>query len=282
VDPVEGIGAWIHLAHSAAIVPAHQSAAIPFVIVVPPNATPGDHVGGIVAEETTGTPSSRGSVPVNVVQAVGVRVYGRVKGQLLAHLGVLPPRVKIDHTTAALFGGSTNAVVTVQVENHGNVVLTPVAHLKVTNTLGSPETRTFSTGPLLPGEAVARRFTVPVRTTGRLEVQFSAAASGAHDSAMSVEWNLPWGLVVVVAVVLILVVLTLARRRRRRRRRVSPAPAVDRDLSGGEENLEGSTRGAHVKAEPGDVKADPSKEAKPTDPTRGAHAKAEPEGSVEG
>ncbi len=228
VDPVEGIGAWIHLAHSAVIVPAHASAAIPFVVVVPTNATPGDHVGGIVAEETTGTPSSQGSVPVNVVQAVGVRVYGRVTGPLVTHLGVSKPHVAVDGTTGALFGSSTNAVVTVRVKNSGNVVLTPVAHLKVTSTFGTTTTRTFSTGPLLPGESVARRFTVPVRTTGRLEAQLSAAASGARATASTSQFNLPWGLIILVLVLVVGLVLTLVLRRQRRRRakRATEPPEV--------------------------------------------------------
>jgi len=236
VDPVEGIGAWIHLAHSAVLVPSHASAAIPFVVVVPTNATPGDHVGGIVAEETTGTPSSRGSVPVNVVQAVGVRVYGRVSGPLVHRLAVAKPHVAVQRTTGALFGAGTSAVVTVQVANRGNVVLTPVAHLKVTSTFGTSTTRTFSTGPLLPGEAVARRFTVPVRTTGGLQTQFSAAASGAHASATTSQFNLPWGLIILVVVLVVGLVLTLVLRRHRRRRvkRATEPPAGEGDSGSGE------------------------------------------------
>ena len=87
---------------------------------------------------------------------------------------------------------------TVRVKNSGNVVLTPVAHLKVSSTFGTTTTRTFSTGPLLPGESVARRFTVPVRTTGRLEAQLSAAASGVRATASSSQFNLPWGLIILV------------------------------------------------------------------------------------
>jgi hypothetical protein len=227
VDPIEGIGAWIHLSHSAVLVPAHQSAAIPFVVVVPTNATPGDHVGGIVAEQTTGTPSSQGSVPVNVVQAVGVRVYGRVKGPLIKHLGVTNPLIQVHHSTTAQFGASTSAAVTIRVLNRGNVVLTPVAHLKVTSTFGSPVSRTFLAGPLLPGESVARRFTVSVRTTGELEAQVTAAAGGSRASASNSQWNLPWGLIVIVLVVLLLGVLTLLRVLLRRRRKAKAEAEVD-------------------------------------------------------
>ncbi len=227
VDPVEGIGAWIHLAHSAVTVPAHMSAAIGFLIVVPPNATPGDHVGGIVAEETTGTPASAGSVPINVIQAVGVRVYGRVLGPLVTRLGVSKPHVAIDKTTAALFGATTSAVVTVQVGNRGNVVLTPLAHLKVTSAFESPSIRTFTTGPLLPGETVTRRFTFSVRALGSLDAQLSATASKVHVGAVTSQWSWPWGLVGLALLVLILVVLTLVRWGLRRHRRKSKTAATD-------------------------------------------------------
>jgi hypothetical protein len=245
VDPVEGIGAWIRLAHSAVVVPAHASAAIPFVIVVPTNATPGDHVGGIVAEQTTGTPSSQGSVPVNVVQAVGVRVYGRVKGPLVKRLGVAPPHLTIRQSTAALFGASTTAVVTVQVKNRGNVVLTPVAHLKVTGTFATSATQTFSTGPLLPGEAVTRRFTVSVRTEGQIEAEVSATASGSHASAKTSQWSIPWGLLAVVFLVLALVVLTLVRLVRRKHRQLDAAESPDSSPDD-EVEPEGSVESADV------------------------------------
>ncbi len=226
IDPIEGIGAWIHLAHSSVIVPAHGSVAIPFVMVVPADATPGDHVGGIVAEETTGTPSSLGSVPIKVVQAVGVRVLGRVRGPLVARVAVQSPHLAVNQTAASLFGASTDAVVTVRVENHGNVVLTPIAHLQVTGTFGSSAARTFAVGPLLPSEAVTRHYTISVSAAGDLEAQVSVAAAGTHATAATSQWTLPWGLVGVVVLVLILVVLTLLRWRRRRRRRTESTPAV--------------------------------------------------------
>ncbi len=236
IDPIEGIGAWIRLAHSSVIVPSHASVAIPFVIVVPSDATPGDHVGGIVAEETTGTPSSIGSVPINVVQAVGVRVLGRVRGPLVARVAVRSPDVAIKRSMASLFGASTDAVVTVRVENRGNVVLTPVAHLKITGTFGTAATRTITLGPLLPREAVTRRYTVSVRPIGSLEAQVSVAATGTHSSAATSQWAVPWGLVAIVFLILVLAVLTLVRwRRRRRQAEAAPTPVDDESAEAGSE-----------------------------------------------
>jgi len=217
VDPVEGIGSWVRLAHSAVTVLAHQSVSIPFVIVVPPNASPGDHVGGIVAEETTQTPDSEGSVPIQVVQAVGVRVFGRVVGALVPRLAVQPPQVAVHRTTPSLFGASTTAVATVRVINRGNVVLTPVAHLRVTDSFGTVITRSIPLGPLLPGAAVTRRSTVPVEA-GHVDARVSVAASGVGVTAVSSVWVVPWGLFVTVIVVLVAAVFMLLRWHRRRRR----------------------------------------------------------------
>ena len=56
---------------------------------------------------------------------------------------------------------------------------------------------------------------MPVRA-GRLVARVSAAAIGAHSTAVSSLWILPSGLLVVVVVVLVLAVLTLVQWRRRR------------------------------------------------------------------
>jgi hypothetical protein len=217
VDPVEGMGAWIRLAHSAAAVPAHGSVAIPFVIAVPSSATPGDHVGGIVAEQTTGTPSSKGSVPINVIQAVGVRVYGRVKGPLVRRLTVRPPTLSVNTSASGLFLGTSGAAITIHVTNSGNVVLTPIAHLRVTSTFGSSFSRTFGLGPLLPGESVTVRRNVSIRSAGNLLAQVRVVADGAGSTAQTSQWILPWGalvLMVLVAGGLMLVLLFGARRLR--------------------------------------------------------------------
>ena len=95
-DPQVGIGAWIKLPSPTLSVPAHGQAVVPFSIDTPAGATPGDHVGGIVAEETQGTTAKQGSIPVTVIQAVAVRVYGRVKGPLKPELSVSQMKLAVD------------------------------------------------------------------------------------------------------------------------------------------------------------------------------------------
>jgi hypothetical protein len=238
VDPVEGIGAWIHLGHSSIVVPPHTSIDVGFLVAVPTDATPGDHVGGIVAEQTTGTTSRRGSVPITVIQAVGVRVYGRVAGPAMPRLGVDAPNLAMHGTAGTLFGGTTAGVVSVRVANQGNVVLTPVAHVTITSPFGTVATKTIQVGPLLPRDSVTLHAGVSgLRASGSVDTKVNVQAQGAKTvSASSSQFTLPWGLIVVL-LVLVGVVLTLLRWRRRRRRGRADAAEVQ------------AVRGRHVRVE---------------------------------
>ena len=75
-DVQTDMGKWISLPYHMLAVPARSALIVPFAIVPPRDASPGDHVGGIVAEQTQGTQSHAGSVPITVVQAVGCASTG--------------------------------------------------------------------------------------------------------------------------------------------------------------------------------------------------------------
>lgn len=85
----QGIGAWTQLGLAEVVVPAKRQTDIPFTITVPANAPPGDHVGGVVAAEST--PSGQladGGMSVGVTHAVAARVYLRVSGPTVPGLAV--------------------------------------------------------------------------------------------------------------------------------------------------------------------------------------------------
>ena len=221
VDQVQGIGSWIRLSHSAVSVPAHRQSVIPFLVVVPANASPGDHLGGIVAEQASGTPSSAGNVPVNVVQAVGVRVYGRVGGSLKPHLRVTPPWLAVTDTVGSLFGKNVEATVSFRVVNDGNVVLTPRALVKVSGTLGTATSHAYDLGPLLPGSDIVVRHAIGIRAKGELQTRATVMATGARAAATSTYWLIPWALVGLAAFALIVALALVLFLRHRRLRRVS-------------------------------------------------------------
>ncbi|GAA1397017.1 WxL protein peptidoglycan domain-containing protein [Catellatospora coxensis] len=85
----QGVGAWTQLGLAEVVVPAKRQTDIPFTITVPANAPPGDHVGGVVAAEST--PSGQlaeGGMTVGVTHAVAARVYLRVSGPTVPGLAV--------------------------------------------------------------------------------------------------------------------------------------------------------------------------------------------------
>ncbi|WP_326590528.1 WxL protein peptidoglycan domain-containing protein [Streptomyces sp. NBC_01294] len=121
-------GAWITLAPETAstvTVPAKGRKDIPFTVKVPADATPGDHVGGIVALGTAVEGVQKeGKVQVGVKRSVGARLYFRVPGPVTAGLSVEDVRVT---RSAPLLPWVKDARATVSytLVNRGNVVVGP-------------------------------------------------------------------------------------------------------------------------------------------------------------
>jgi hypothetical protein len=93
-----------------------------------------------------------------------------------------------------------------------------VAHLKVTSSFGKTSARTFTLGPLLPGETIAVHGSVPVRPAGQVVAEATVVAVGARSSAQTSQWSFPWGALAILLLVLTLAALVLVRWWGRRRR----------------------------------------------------------------
>ena len=216
-DTQTDMGRWIKLPSPELTVPARSASVVPFAILPPPDATPGDHVGGIVVEQTQGVTSRAGSVPITVLQAVGVRVYGRVVGPLHPRLALEGPSLSVQSSVATEFGGSVDARVSFRVSNPGNTVLAPVATIVVTSPFGTAARRTLVIGQLLPGNSLTYGLTFPgLAPDGHLTARVTVSAPAATATATASAWVVPWGLLVVIILVVALVVVLLVRRHRRR------------------------------------------------------------------
>jgi hypothetical protein len=75
------VGSWIAFNEQALTVPPETRLDVPFALAVPADATPGDHVGGIVAAVTEETTDAGGN-EILVERRVGARVHLRVSGEL--------------------------------------------------------------------------------------------------------------------------------------------------------------------------------------------------------
>lgn len=225
--PVDA-GSWIELPVDTYTVEPHSRADIPFNIVVPPDATPGDHAGGIIATLAPGDDPNAGDVDVLVERRIAARVYVRVAGPLQPAVAI--EQLDLDYSTSfsSLLTGET-ATVSYTVRNVGNVRMTPTARLTLQDPLG----RTIATvlprqlPELLPGSTATATATIhdvrpPFRLTARLAVEAAGEATSSATRSTSV-WAIPW--LGVVMLVVVAGVIWRARRRRRQRRQPPQPPS---------------------------------------------------------
>ncbi|MFF4091922.1 WxL protein peptidoglycan domain-containing protein [Streptomyces nigra] len=234
-----GVGAWVHPRTDTLTIKPGKSADVPFTVTVPKNATPGDHVGGLL----TSLKQSDTAAGINVDRRLGVRLALRVGGELTPRLAVEDLHVDYDGTVNPFAKGT--ATVTYTVHNTGNALLSARQDVSVQGPFGRLRTAAGDlddTPKLLPGE----RWTVKVPVRGVAPgVRLTATAellplltdpSGSTTPLKPVEatahtWAVPWLaglLLLVVAVTSLLVCRARARRREREAARVREA--VERAL----------------------------------------------------
>ncbi|TQJ31358.1 hypothetical protein [Microbacterium sp. SLBN-146] len=125
---------------------------LPFTIDFPAEATPGDHVGGIVASVV------EAGTQVNVDRRVATAVYARVSGEL-------QPRLVVSEFEATHVGDwwnpfSGSVLIRYTVENPGNVALAANVTMGVDTWFGIPATQAQggSVPDILPGNSAAFEF----------------------------------------------------------------------------------------------------------------------------
>ncbi|QOC90124.1 WxL protein peptidoglycan domain-containing protein [Micromonospora craniellae] len=210
------VGSWVQLGQNTVTVPPRSRADIPFALQVPANATPGDHVGGIVASVSTTSADATGH-SARLEQRVGTRLYLRVSGELR-------PSLRIDDLSATYRPGLVPFTGTLElryvVRNTGNTRLAPGRSIDIDGLFGLPA----GTAPaielpeLLPGAVVERADEV----TGRPAlIRLSAAvALSSEDGATARStvgvWALSWYYLLLVVVIVAAVLLWRYRGRRTR------------------------------------------------------------------
>jgi len=235
-----GVGAWIELGSAAptVTVPPRTTTGpgqvvVPVTVRIPRKASPGDHVGGIVASlQTVGV--NRSGQKVVLDQRVGTRVFVRVSGRLA-------PRLVLGHRSA-VYQGSADPVghgqvrVRYLISNTGNEDLS-LRRLAVTvsDPVGATRHVALADVPLLlPGASVAESVEVPgvwpeflvheSETVEPLTPSGQAVPSLGTVTAGSGLWAVPWTLVaIVVAVIVALVVSDRVRNRSRRHTAATPS-----------------------------------------------------------
>lgn len=245
------IGNWITVERNVVTVAPHTRLNEPISLTLPDNATPGDHVGGVVASVTEATQGGK----VTRDDRVGVAMYVRVAGPL-------HPGFTIESVSASGYHGSPNpftggdTTVSYTVHNTGNVRLGANQRVSVSGLFGI----TFASAnpnalqQVLPGGSV--RVTAHVTgifPVGPMDVHIAvtpttvpgAQSAGTMSTASYTVgmWAGPWAQLVLL-IVLVALGLAIWRylRWRRSGRAAELAAAVERgrrEAAEDKENLSG-------------------------------------------
>ncbi len=151
-----GIGAWTtfpgHRSQLSVVIAGGKGIIEPFTITVPLRATPGDHVGGMIAAVGVPHRTASGTL-VWLYQRIAVPMELRVTGKLVAALSVESVSIGFSNPFNPFGGGS--ARVTYSVVNTGNVLLTGTQTVTVTGAFGAKSTIRMKALPtVLPGDSI--------------------------------------------------------------------------------------------------------------------------------
>jgi hypothetical protein len=159
VDPTD-VGGWITLASETLTIEPGQQATVPFNLLVPSDAAPGEHVAGIVASVLTIGENEDGS-EVTLEQRVGARVYLNVSGAATAGLEIRGITSSYTPELNPFAPGTVS--VSFDVANTGNQRLDAVPRLSITGPFGIPlgEFNPEAVTELLPRQSVRVSADVP-------------------------------------------------------------------------------------------------------------------------
>src|SRR5581483_5881501 len=146
-SPRHDVGAWIRLSQSSVTLAPGRNAVVDFTIRVPRPVRPGDHLGGIVAENSQVQQSNgKGALQIKIkhltIDAVEIQLPGRAVGVVQA--------------TAVKAGGEHGfQYVYVHLKSTGTVMIKPNAALTVKNAAGRiVAKRAFQLDTFLPGTQI--------------------------------------------------------------------------------------------------------------------------------
>lgn len=197
--PLDGVGLWIGLDVDQVLVPAGKRVDVPFRVTVPADATPGDHVGALLA--ALPAPPSDGSASQVVVDLrAGARVHVVVPGAVENSLALTASDLEYHPARGGL--GVGELVVTYVVENTGNLRQSAVVAARPT-ALGGLWTGppvTVDIAELLPGQQLEVTETLagaPPLAWATVTLDLEAAADDGYVAAPSASatisgWAAPW------------------------------------------------------------------------------------------
>ena len=139
------VGTWVTMSADEVTVKAGKDVIVPFEVVVPDNASPGDHVGAVISSLVTEQTNSKGE-KILVESRIGSRIYLRVKGDTTQQLQI--DNLSLGWTGSFWRPWDGRLTASYDVTNTGNVRVTATPQIVVNGPIGLQLAR--SAGPALP------------------------------------------------------------------------------------------------------------------------------------
>lgn len=205
-SPVD-VGAWVTLPQPNVTVEPFTKVDLPFKLVVPPDAGPGDHAAAILASSVVPGVDSEGKV-VTLDRRTGSRLYVRVAGALQPELSVEDVHT-VYHAALNPLAGSVDVSYTVR--NTGNVRLGGRQLVRLENLFGKKMKQAPGENivELLPGNAVTfkahfEHVTAALRVTAKpivtpFPVGDAEGSAGDDVSRAGHGWAIPWSAILLIA-----------------------------------------------------------------------------------
>jgi hypothetical protein len=175
--PRRGVGSWVTLGAQSVTLAPGESRVVPVSVHVPDDARPGDHLGGIVAENAALTTGGvKGSLRINIRHLTIAAVLVQVPGPASAAVAV----------TAARAGGEHGyQYVYLHLENTGALMTKPTGRLTVLDSNGKTDaSRAFEFDTFVPGTAIGYPVLLPHESLApgdyraKITLTYGAAAIG--------------------------------------------------------------------------------------------------------
>lgn len=231
-EPVD-VGSWIGFNEQTLTIAPQTRLDVPFALTVPGDATPGDHVGGIVAAVTEEATDASGA-EVLVERRVGARVHLRVSGELDPQLSPDTEDVTYHYDWNPARPGTVTF--DYSVENTGNVRLQGelVARIAGPWDLLADEVVIAELPQILPGDRYEGTAELGgVWPLARLDVELIVRPEAVDPADLESRlpstteatalWAPPWPQAAVLAALALLVWIAVKLRNRKRRKEAQAA-----------------------------------------------------------
>jgi hypothetical protein len=147
-EDMTDVGLWIDVPNAEITVEPGERLVVPFTVTIPDNATPGEHVGGVVAlgQDLIDITDEDGNVGVQIQSSIAVPVFVQIAGETRAEMAVR------DISVEPIESGHS---IEYTVVNTGNIRLSPEAVVTFTGLMNRFHGRLTpqSLTGLLPGES---------------------------------------------------------------------------------------------------------------------------------